>query len=216
MGHTVRRRARPPPAHFTPGPGHGRGQRGPRPRVLAPGDDGHRLARPDGLRAARLPRRRREDGPHLPGDRRRALLGARRPGRLAGRRHHRAARAATRSRSTPAARRSSPRRSSRPSPSTPPSPTSSSSAGRASAGARRSSPSSSCAEARRSTDDGPARRGRQARRPLQAAQGDRVPRRAGPLPRRQGRLPLGQGDGPRPARRGLSRYCASTAPPAAT
>ena len=50
--------------------------------MLEPGDDEHRLAGPERPRAARLPRRRREDRAHLPGDRRRALLGARRPGPL--------------------------------------------------------------------------------------------------------------------------------------
>ena len=45
-----------------------------------PGDERDRLAGPGGLRAARLPRRRRQDRPHVPGDRRRALLRARRPG----------------------------------------------------------------------------------------------------------------------------------------
>ena len=51
-------------------------------RVLEPGARGHRLAGPGGPGAARLPRRRRQDGPHLPGDRRRALLGPRRPGQV--------------------------------------------------------------------------------------------------------------------------------------
>ena len=80
-------------------------------RLLTPGDDERRLAGPGGLRAARLPRRRRQDGAHLPGHRRRPLLGARRPGAVAGRRRSSSCSAATRSPSTPAARRSSPRRS---------------------------------------------------------------------------------------------------------
>ena len=85
----------------------------PRPRVLEPGDDEIGWLAKAGRLAARLPRRRREDGPHLPGHRRRALLGARRPGPAAADGRSSSCTAATRSRSTPAARRSSPRRSSR-------------------------------------------------------------------------------------------------------
>ena len=135
-----------------------------------------------------------------PGGRRRALRGARRPGPAAAPTASSSCTAATRSRSTPAARRSSPRRSRRRSRPTPTSTTASWPAGRASAGARRSSPSCSCATAPSADRGGAARRGRTPHRPLQAAQGVRVRRRDRALARRQGRLPLG----PRGRRRRLS------------
>ena len=48
--------------------------------MLEPGHDEHRLAGPGGLGAARLPRRRRQDRPHLPGDRRRSATPCRATG----------------------------------------------------------------------------------------------------------------------------------------
>ena len=55
--------------------------------VLAPGSARERLAGARGRDPARLLQGRREDGAHLPGGRRRALRGARRPGHDRGRRH---------------------------------------------------------------------------------------------------------------------------------
>ena len=49
-------------------------------RVLRAGARGQRVAGPDRERAAGVSRRRRQDGAHLPGDRRRPLLHPRRPG----------------------------------------------------------------------------------------------------------------------------------------
>ena len=74
-----RRPGRPPPATSPPVPGMcilsedltDGARAGPR---------GDGLAGPDGSGAARLPGRRGQDRPHLPGHRRRPLLGARRPG----------------------------------------------------------------------------------------------------------------------------------------
>jgi acyl-CoA synthetase (AMP-forming)/AMP-acid ligase II len=60
---------------FSPGPGD-RGQRGPDPGARAR-PRGHRLARPVRCGAAGVPRRRREDGAHVPHHRRCALLGPR-------------------------------------------------------------------------------------------------------------------------------------------
>ncbi len=62
-----------------PGAGHSRGERRPRPGG-GPRPRGDRLAGPGGLGAARLLQGRGEDGPDVPGDRRRPLLGARRSG----------------------------------------------------------------------------------------------------------------------------------------
>ena len=74
------------------GTGHRRGGRGAHPRAGARAR-GQRVAGPDGERAARVSRRRRQDGAHLPGDRRRPLLHPRRPRAAPGQRRDRAARA---------------------------------------------------------------------------------------------------------------------------
>ena len=75
---------------FKPGVGRLRRLRGPQPRPRSRRRrDG--LVRADRARPARLLRRRREDGAHLPGDRRRALRGARRPRSLPRRRLDRGA-----------------------------------------------------------------------------------------------------------------------------
>ena len=78
--------------HLHPRSGRGDRQRRPRRPTLDAGHDEIGLARPAGPGAARLPRRRRQDRPHLPGDRRHPLLGARRPSAADRRRHHRALR----------------------------------------------------------------------------------------------------------------------------
>ncbi len=72
--------------------GHRGGRRDAVARARA-GARGQRVAGPDGERAARVSRRPREDGAHLPRDRRRPLLHPRRPGAAPGRRADRAARA---------------------------------------------------------------------------------------------------------------------------
>ncbi len=66
---------------FTPGPGMAIVDEN-LTRVLEPGLDRIGLAGPAGSGAARLPGRRGQDGPHLPGHRRGPLLGAGRPGPL--------------------------------------------------------------------------------------------------------------------------------------
>ena len=70
--------------------GRGRRLRGPHPRARARRRRA-RLVRPARPRPPRLPRRRGEDRAHLPGDRRHALVGARRPRPLPARRRDRGA-----------------------------------------------------------------------------------------------------------------------------
>ena len=139
-GHHVLRRRRRRPRRL-PSQRHHRGAR----RVSDPHARARRarigLVGPAGSCAPRLPRRSRQDGGHVPAHRRRRPRGGRRSCPPARRRPHRAARAATRSPSTPAARRCTPRRSSRRSRLTRACTTPWSSGDRASAGAARSSPS---------------------------------------------------------------------------
>ena len=114
MPHVSAGRRRGRPGTFTPGAGH---------HVLVGDDLTARARRRATTSSAGWPRRAGSPLGYLgdaaktartfPVDRRRALLGARRPGPAARRRHASSCTAATRSRSTPAARRSSPRRSRR-------------------------------------------------------------------------------------------------------
>ena len=135
-----------------------------------------RLVRAEGPRAARLPRRRGEDRADLPGDRRRALVGARRPRALPRRRRDRGAR--PRLGHDQLGRREDLRRGGRARAQAPPRRVRRRRrrAARASAGARRSSRSCSCARAPRATPADLLGRGRQAPRPLQAPEAVRVPR----------------------------------------
>ena len=178
MSHMIAAGAAASTGTFTPGPGAADRRARTSPGCSTPGTTRYGLAGPAGPRAARLPRRRRQDGPHLPGHRRRALLGARRPGPPDAPTASSSCSAATRSPSTPAARRSSPRRSSRPSPTTPTS-TTSSSPGRPSRalgpGGRRDR--AAARRRRPSTDDDLLAEAAQAHRPLQAPEGVPLRRR---------------------------------------
>ena len=87
----VERRATTFDRALQPAARHGGRERGPRQGARAR-PRRHRLAGADGLGPARLPRRPRQDRPHVPRHRRRALLGARRPGPPPRRRRDRAAR----------------------------------------------------------------------------------------------------------------------------
>ena len=159
---------------------------------LTPGSAGDRLAGAQGPRAARLLQGRREDRQDLPGDRRRALRGARRPRHASPPTAPSPSSAAARCRSTRAARRSIRRRSRRRSSTIRRCTTPSSSARRTSASASRSPPSCRRAPARRPTAEELIEFAAQHLARYKLPRADRLRRRDGAQPVGQGGLPLGE------------------------